>query len=205
MSEHTVLLDKNLLDKIDMTKLASFYSIEQFPYLKEIEDNFAQIYAEWLAVTKTNNDVYQTWPQYQLPSGENTWTTITLDAPKVHAHQNVEGVIQHADLFPITRNILKTALGDRLDAVMFSKIAPQSRILPHKGRFSNTLRCHLGIDIPAGECKIKVNNEIHGWEQGKLLVLDDRQVHEVWNLTDNERVVLLFDFIPDEISNFFPY
>jgi beta-hydroxylase len=205
MSKHTVLLDKNLLDKIDMTRLASFYSIEQFPYLKEIEDNFTQIYAEWLIVAETNDDIYQAWPQYQLPSEVDSWNTIVINPPKVHTHQNIEGIIQQADLFPITRNILKTALGDRLDAVLFSKIAPQSKILPHKGRFSNTLRCHLGIDIPAGECKIKVNNEIRGWETGKLLVLDDRLEHEVWNLTDEERTVLIFDFIPDNILNFFPY
>jgi aspartyl/asparaginyl beta-hydroxylase (cupin superfamily) len=201
----TVLLDKDLFNKIDMTRLASFYKVEQFPYLNEIEDKFALIYAEWLAVSNTNTNIYQVWPQYQLSSGINSWTAIPLVAPNVHSHQNVGGLLLHADLFPITSNILRTALGDRLDTVMFSKVKAHSKISPHKGRFSNTLRCHLGIDIPAGECKIKVSSEISGWETGKLLVLDDRLEHEVWNLTDNDRTVLIFDFIPDNILNFFPY
>jgi beta-hydroxylase len=32
------------------------------------------------------------------------------------------------------------------------------------------------------------------WEQGKCVVFDDFFPHEVWNDTEEERVVLIFDF-----------
>ncbi len=37
------------------------------------------------------------------------------------------------------------------------------------------------------------NDRIY-WEQGKVVVFDDTFEHEVWNNTDQERIVLLFDF-----------
>ena len=44
------------------------------------------------------------------------------------------------------------------------------------------------------------------WEQGKCLVFDDFYPHEVWNNTDQERVVLIFDFdrpmrLPGRLTN----
>jgi beta-hydroxylase len=32
------------------------------------------------------------------------------------------------------------------------------------------------------------------WEQGKVVVFDDTFEHAVWNNTEQERIVLLFDF-----------
>lgn len=203
----SVLIDKNLFDKIDERKLASFYSIEQFPYLKDIESNFSKIYTEWQLAISTSIDIYQVWPQDWLTNKQDSWTMLPVSCPDVvgHKHQGTDNVQLLSSLFPVTINILNNALGNRLDTIVFSKINPQTRILPHKGRFSNTLRCHLGIDIPSGDCKIRVNDKISGWETGKLLILDDRLEHEVWNLTDKDRTVLIFDFIPDNILNFFPY
>ena len=33
------------------------------------------------------------------------------------------------------------------------------------------------------------------WEEGKCLVFDDFYEHEVWNNTEEERAILLFDFV----------
>ena len=210
MEEHKVLLDKDLFNKIEMSMLDSFYNIDQFPYLKEIENKFLQIHAEWKSVTNTAvPDLFQTWSQAHLNSKKDSWQILAITEQSktadTNTHKTTGTLINYAKLFPITLDILNTALGDRLDNARFSKLSTQSKILPHQGRFSNTLRCHLGIDIPLGNCKIKVGNVEQGWENGKLLILDDRLVHEAWNLTEYDRTVLAFDFIPDEIQNFFPY
>jgi aspartyl/asparaginyl beta-hydroxylase (cupin superfamily) len=42
-------------------------------------------------------------------------------------------------------------------------------------------------------CRIRVDKEIFGWEEGKCVVFDDYFEHEVWNDTDEQRVVLFFD------------
>jgi aspartyl/asparaginyl beta-hydroxylase (cupin superfamily) len=42
-------------------------------------------------------------------------------------------------------------------------------------------------------CRIRVDEEVFGWEEGKCVVFDDYFEHEVWNDTDEQRVVLFFD------------
>ncbi len=81
-------------------------------------------------------------------------------------------------------------------AVAFSVLAPGTRIHPHRGRQGPYLRCHLGLEVPAGDCAIRVAGQTRGWAEGELLVLDDRLEHEAWNLTGARRVVLLLDFVP---------
>ncbi len=58
------------------------------------------------------------------------------------------------------------------------------------------LRSHLGLIIPKDreKCRIRVGDEICVWQPGEIFVFDDTYEHEVWNDTDEERVILLFDF-----------
>jgi beta-hydroxylase len=39
-----------------------------------------------------------------------------------------------------------------------------------------------------------VADRAYAWREGEIFVFDDTFEHEVWNDTDEERVVLLFDF-----------
>jgi beta-hydroxylase len=39
-----------------------------------------------------------------------------------------------------------------------------------------------------------VDSEVAHWEEGRSVVFDDTYMHEVWNETDEERVVLFVDF-----------
>ena len=41
---------------------------------------------------------------------------------------------------------------------------------------------------------MEVHDQMVSWEAAKVLVFDDFYPHEVWNDTDEERVVLIFDF-----------
>ena len=54
----------------------------------------------------------------------------------------------------------------------------------------------FGLIIPKDEaaCRIRVDSEIIPWAPGKVFVFDDTFEHEVWNDTEEERVILLFDF-----------
>ena len=40
---------------------------------------------------------------------------------------------------------------------------------------------------------MRVDDQIRQWEEGRCFVFDDTYDHEVWNKTDQERVVLLID------------
>ena len=58
------------------------------------------------------------------------------------------------------------------------------------------LRCHLGLMVPERRehCYMRLEDRRYSWEEGKTLVFDDTYDHEVFNDTDQERVILLFDF-----------
>ena len=69
-------------------------------------------------------------------------------------------------------------------------------IKAHRGITNGLIRGHLGLIVPGepGACRMRVGEEMRYWEEGRLLVFNDTVLHEVWNDTDETRVVLLFDF-----------
>jgi aspartyl/asparaginyl beta-hydroxylase (cupin superfamily) len=79
----------------------------------------------------------------------------------------------------------------------FSVLGPGARVRAHQGYQGDFLRCHLGLRVPPGDCAIEVGGAVRRWEDGKVLVFDDRETHAAWNATDAERVILLVDFVPD--------
>jgi aspartyl/asparaginyl beta-hydroxylase (cupin superfamily) len=191
----------DLVDYLNTQTLPGFYSIDQFEFLKEIENNFYTIKNEWDLI-KSDQTVYQPWTQDWIVNKSNLWDIISINSRQLHLHRNINPIIR-ADLMPATLALLKSVLKDKLCDVAISRLKPGTVIFPHRGRYTNTLRCHLGLQIPNGDCKIKVNDEVQSWSVGKLLILDDRLMHEAWNNTEQERTVLIFDFIPDPMPGFF--
>ena len=102
-------------------------------------------------------------------------------------------VTENCDLCPDTARILDDIPG--LRNAWFSILAPHYHIPPHFGPTRALVRCHLALRVPAdGErCWIRVDNEIHHWQQGQCLVFDDTYEHEVRNDTDQLRAVLFLD------------
>jgi aspartate beta-hydroxylase len=77
--------------------------------------------------------------------------------------------------------------------IYLSRLGPGTVIASHNGPVNFRLRLHLGIQIPSGDCGMKVEGLIKHWAEGKCVVFDDFLEHEVWNRTDEERIVLLLD------------
>jgi aspartate beta-hydroxylase len=75
-----------------------------------------------------------------------------------------------------------------------SKLTPGTSIKPHLGPTNLRLRCHLGINIPNGDCGLTVGGETRRWQEGKCIVFDDSLKHEAWNHTKKPRIVLIIDF-----------
>lgn len=92
-----------------------------------------------------------------------------------------------------------TALVERipgLKSAFFSIHAPGVHIPLHKGVTFAMITCHLGLIIPQEreKCRMNVENQTQYWTPGKTLVFDDTYEHEVWNDTDEDRVILLIQF-----------
>lgn len=81
-----------------------------------------------------------------------------------------------------------------------SRLSPGAHIRTHRGPTNIRMRCHLGIQIPAGDCAIRVGDDTRHWQAGKCLVFDDSLEHEAWNHTDQPRIVLIVDVWHPELT-----
>lgn len=81
-----------------------------------------------------------------------------------------------------------------LESAFFSILGPGKHIPRHRGVTRALVRCHLGLVVPReGTCEMDVDGRRVRWREGEAFVFDDSRPHEVWNDTDEERVVLLLD------------
>jgi beta-hydroxylase len=83
-----------------------------------------------------------------------------------------------------------------LRTAMFSIHAPGVHIPLHKGVTKGMITCHLALKTPTAreKCRIEVNGESYSWREGETFIFDDTYKHEVWNDTDEDRVILLIQF-----------
>jgi beta-hydroxylase len=84
-----------------------------------------------------------------------------------------------------------------MTTAMLSILSPRKHILDHRGPYKGVLRYHLGLIVPkdAEACRIRVGEDFRHWEEGRSMVFDDTFNHEVWNDTDETRVVLFVDVL----------
>ncbi|HEY7439663.1 MAG TPA: aspartyl/asparaginyl beta-hydroxylase domain-containing protein [Acidimicrobiia bacterium] len=96
---------------------------------------------------------------------------------------------------PETARLVASVPG--MQTAMFSILAPHKHIPDHCGPYKGVIRYHLGMKVPEqrDQCRIRVGEEITSWEEGQSLIFDDTYEHEVWNDTDEERVVLFLDVV----------
>lgn len=102
-------------------------------------------------------------------------------------------VPENCALCPRTAELLGDVPG--LISANFSVLQPGARIAAHHGIFAGVLRYHLGLIVPqhADLCGLRVGKDTRHWREGSSLLFDDTHEHEAWNLTDQDRIVLLLD------------
>ena len=156
----------------------------KYSFIKQFEDNWQEIYNEYLQINKLLTD----WNEQHLYG--KGWEVFGLfDFP------NGNEIIENAQLCPITASLIKDNIKNN-GAAGFSKLSAGTVIKPHCGYQGDYLRMHLGLDIPIGDCGLRAGDQIYRWSQGKTFVFDDRLMHDAWNKTNYDRVVLIVDFVP---------
>lgn len=160
-----------------------FYNSEDFPFCKILEEKFPVIQKEFQALELDN---YVRWPEKYLC--KKGWDVFPFYAFKNKLEDNCK-------LCPETTKILESIPG--LTTAMFSKLEPRTHIRPHIGyyQYSNKiLRAHLGIKVPPLTALVVNGKEMH-WKEGSTFVFDDTFRHEAYNKSQEDRVVLLVDFL----------
>jgi beta-hydroxylase len=157
--------------------------IEAPDFCSVFEERWQKIREEYEAVKDKVLPWYQDWL-----NPENKWFVYPIFSwPEGDSYQQTEQV-------PFTASLIKEVVPAH-GAAAFSIMRPGAHIPPHEGLQANFLRCHLGLAIPEGDTGIKVQDTSYSWQDGKVIVFDDRLTHEAWNRTDRDRVVLLVDYV----------
>ncbi|MBU1188120.1 MAG: aspartyl/asparaginyl beta-hydroxylase domain-containing protein [Gammaproteobacteria bacterium] len=164
---------------------------EQFPWVREIESKTDVIRAELDAILHRRDELpnfQDVTPGVDAINQDNNWKTWFFFGYGVRIEQNCAAC-------PETTRILQQIPG--MKTAFFSILAPGKHIPEHFGPYNGVLRYHLGLQVPkqAEHCRIRVHNQIYHWKTGESLIFDDTYNHEVWNDTDEQRVVLFVDFV----------
>jgi aspartyl/asparaginyl beta-hydroxylase (cupin superfamily) len=160
------------------------YDAARFEFTAALADNWQAIYREYLDVADRVID----WFERDLYG--DGWKVFGLfDFP------HGKPLPENTAACPLTTELVKRHV-PRHGAVGFSVLRPGTRIQPHEGYAGNFLRCHLALRVPSGDCGLRIGGVRQHWHEGKMLIFDDRHLHEAWNMTGEDRVVLLLDFVP---------
>jgi beta-hydroxylase len=162
-----------------------FHETSEHSFVPGLEEAWHKIYQEYCLV----EDQLEDWVERDLY--DNQWQVYRL-----FEFPDGEPIEKHCARCPVTTEIIRTCF-PRHGVAGFSVLRPQTVIHSHKGYQGEFLRCHLGLRVPAGDCMLEVQGERYSWKTGKAVIFDDRVPHAAWNRTDESRVVLLVDFIPD--------
>lgn len=83
-----------------------------------------------------------------------------------------------------------------LISAIYSIVPPGAHIKRHRGVNKSIMTMHMGLMVPrdAENCWIEAGDMRSVWQEGEAFVLDDTWPHEVWNNTDETRVILLVQF-----------
>ena len=101
----------------------------------------------------------------------------------------------NCDRCPETARLIGAVPG--MKTAMFSILAPGKHIPAHCGPYKGLVRYHLGLKVPSDRegCRIRIDDQYAIWTEGRSLIFDDTFDHEVWNDTNEERVVLFLDVV----------
>jgi aspartyl/asparaginyl beta-hydroxylase (cupin superfamily) len=170
---------------------ATFFENGRFPWIAEIEANWTTIRSELEGVLADREALpnFQDISKDQIEiTDDDRWKTFFLYGYGFEAKLGVQ-------MCPKTAELMRRIPG--MTTAMFSILSPHKHILDHRGPYKGVLRYHLGLIVPrdASACRIRVGEDVRHWEEGKSLVFDDTFNHEVWNDTDETRVVLFVDVL----------
>tara|TARA_R110000868_G_scaffold235273_6_gene489078 strand:+ start:20114 stop:20887 length:774 start_codon:yes stop_codon:yes gene_type:complete len=180
---------------------------KDYPYFKELEDNYEIVQKECMALLNYKEEL----KDVDGFAGEQSKGGIHAIKWKSFMFLSGSFVEENCELCPKTARLLKQI--PNIKQAFFSILDPQQYIKPHRGYFQGFLRYHLGVIIPNNnkekQCWIRINDdpidnkkydknsiekgEKYYWKNGEGIIFNDNYLHDAANYTDDIRVVLFID------------
>ena len=185
--------------------LIQFYPREDFPWLDKVEAATEDICQELQAILDGNDEEFEAYIQSSAnrPLKSKTELLDSKDWSSCYLWKNGMPVPEIIERCPKTMAALSevplTGIKGRSPSILFSRLEPGAKILPHTGLINSRLICHLPLIVPEG-CGLRVGDESREFVKGKAWAFDDSINHEAWNSSDETRVILLFDVWRPEMT-----
>lgn len=181
-----------------------FFDREPFPFLADLEAATDAIRAEFEALIASQRGELVPYIRYRPEEpGQMPALNHSRDWTAIHLLERGARVAANADACPVTMALFagidQPAIPGASPNLMFSLLAPHTRIPPHTGVANTRLVLHLPLIVPPG-CGFRVGGETREWREGEAFVFDDTIEHEAWNDSDALRVVLIGDVWRPELS-----
>ncbi len=160
-----------------------FYDVDRFPWARRVRESWRAIRSEYETNVHRGTD--------------RVVDVFNPTGPKVPGWRSVnfQTYLWRFDgprrAFPFTVGLLESIPG--LTSAFINVLEPHATIPAHHGDSNTIMRCHLGLDVPPGDCGVRVGAETRQCRNGALLAFSDAHEHTSWNATDERRVVLVFD------------
>ncbi|MFT3928513.1 MAG: aspartyl/asparaginyl beta-hydroxylase domain-containing protein [Myxococcales bacterium] len=166
------------------------FDAHAFPWVHPLEQHWHDMRAELERVLAFRGRI----PNFQDISPDqahltqgHAWKTFFLHAYGYRSEVNCRRC-------PRTAQLVETIPG--MKTAFFSILGPRTHVPAHRGPYKGLLRYHLGLVVPHPErCRLRVDQHLLQWEEGKSLMFDDTYEHEVWNDSAQDRVVLFVDVL----------
>ena len=170
----------------------NFFNPHDFKWVVDIENHWKEIKPEVENLVRDTDQAF-TSNKYVGLTKDDSWSSYSFLFWQIRVRKERLG-----DKCPTLNKYLQQVPG--LVSFSLSRIAPHTTLEPHRGDTNAVMRCHLGIEIPAGlpECGLQAGEGQQGWEEGKWLFFNDAYKHSAWNNTDKRRIVIIMDVIRPE-------
>lgn len=176
------------------------YDLNNEKWVKELISNSDKIKEELLSVInidakeKPGKSWTRPHPQYVDSNFSNDWNWKTYEFVFFGiTHPD------HAKQCPTTYKLVKSI--PELITAEFSFLNPQTKVNRHKGYSKMILRNHLPLILPKNQEEdygIQIEDFTYKWKYNELFSFNDSLEHEAWNLSNDPRVVLMFDIAHPE-------
>jgi aspartate beta-hydroxylase len=174
----------------------AYFDRSLFPWIPEFESQTAAIRDELRALLPSERGRERVFTGDQVEQqnlrgsdGAPTWNGYYFYRHGVRREDNCSAcpvTTAALDRLPLSR------VREHGPEVLFSVFTAGTHLLPHRGVTNTRLVGHLPLIVPE-ECALNVGNELHAWQEGRVVVFDDTFEHEAWNRSSETRVVLIFD------------
>jgi ornithine lipid ester-linked acyl 2-hydroxylase len=160
---------------------------ETFPWIPYLEQSWTTIRDEARALLHdpmTVPSVREVSPDHEKIALDGKWRSFFLWGYGVRIEKNLAQCPRTAELLERVPNLL---------TAFYSVMLAGAHVPRHTGPTKAIVTAHLGLVVPKEreKCHMQIGDHNVVWEEGRTVVFDDMFPHEVWNDTDEDRIVLL--------------